>query len=133
MVHSYQSVTNGIAVSVAPRFLEDQSDPLESRYVWSYAIEIVNHGEEAVQLEARHWIITDGNGCQRHVEGQGVVGEQPVLNPGDSYSYMSGCPLMTPNGLMVGSYTLRTPDGERFVAEIPAFSLDSPYTRRVLN
>ena len=133
MIHPYHSRTNGIAVYVAPRFLEDQSDPLESRYVWSYAIEIVNYGDEVVLLEARHWVITDGNGQQHQVDGQGVVGEQPVLNPGDSYSYMSGCPLMTPNGLMVGSYTMRTPDGERFLAEIPAFSLDSPYTRRMLN
>lgn len=133
MVHPYQSVTNGIEVSVAPRFLEDQSDPLESRFVWSYAIEIVNNGLETVQLEARHWTITDGNGVQHFVDGDGVLGEQPVLNPGDSYSYMSGCPLVTPNGVMVGTYTMRRPDGDEFLADIPAFSLDSPYTRRVLN
>lgn len=133
MVHPYQSVTNGIEVSVAPRFLEDQSDPLESRFVWSYAIEIVNNGLETVQLEARHWTITDGNGVQHFVDGDGVLGEQPVLNPGDSYSYMSGCPLVTPNGVMVGTYTMRRRDGDEFLADIPAFSLDSPYTRRVLN
>lgn len=133
MTHPYQSVTNGIAVSVAPRFLEDQSDPQEGRFVWSYSVEIVNHGDETVQLEGRHWVITDGNGFQQEVQGAGVVGEQPVLNPGDSYSYMSGCPLVTPNGLMAGTYTMRTKRGAEFLAEIPAFSLDSPYTNQMMN
>lgn len=133
MAHAYQSITNGIEVSVAPRFLEDQSDPMEGRFVWSYAVEIVNNGAETVQLEARRWIITDGNGFQQEVEGPGVVGEQPVLNPGDSYSYMSGCPLVTPNGLMAGTYTMRTQTGGEFLAEIPAFSLDSPYTNQMMN
>lgn len=133
MPHSYQSETHGIEVSVAPRFLEDQSDPMENRYVWSYAIEIVNNGFETVQLETRHWTITDGNGIQQFIDGNGVLGERPVLNPGDSYSYMSGCPLVTPSGVMVGAYRMRTTDGDEFLADIPAFSLDSPYTKRVLN
>ena len=88
---------------------------------------------ERVQLRTRYWKIIDGLGHIQEVRGSGVVGKQPVLGPGESFSYTSGCPLGTPNGTMQGSYVMQTPDGETFEAEIPAFSLDSPNTKRVLH
>jgi ApaG protein len=129
----YQAITRGIQVSVEPRFLPEQSDPDTGQYFWAYTVEIANHGSETVQLRSRHWKITDGFGRLQEVRGPGVVGEQPILNPGDSFRYTSGCPLETSDGMMSGIYWMETGPGQGFEVEIPAFSLDSPFTRRTVN
>ena len=129
----YSAVTRDIAVTVAPFYLEERSDPAESRYVWGYRVVIDNQSDEPVQLLSRYWRITDGNGRIEEVRGPGVVGDQPRLDPGDSYQYTSGCPLSTPSGFMVGSYTMRGGDGELFDIAIPAFSLDLPGRPKVMN
>lgn len=128
----YEAETNGVAVRVVTSYLPDQSEPPQ-RWVWAYQIEIENRGQTTVQLISRHWIITDGQGRVEEVEGPGVVGEQPVLHPGQRHSYVSGCPLGTPSGSMVGSYHMQVQGGEAFDAAIPAFSLDLPGARRVVN
>jgi len=129
----YEAVTHSIRVAVAPQYLVDQSSPEEGQYVWAYEVEIVNEGRDTVQLRDRYWSITDGNGKNEEVRGPGVVGEQPILNPGDSFQYTSGCPLATPSGFMVGSYTMVREDGDSFEVDIPAFSLDLPNARHRLN
>lgn len=123
----YISTSNDITVTVTPIFLEDQSDPDEDHFVWAYQVRIENNGAETVQLRARYWCITDANGLVQEVRGSGVVGEQPVLEPGESFEYTSGTQLATPSGIMVGSYQMQTDHGDRFDVEIPAFSLDSPH------
>jgi ApaG protein len=122
----YRSTTRNIEVEVEPFYLPDRSDPEESRYVWGYRVTIANNSDVFVQLLARYWRITDGIGRVEEVRGPGVVGEQPELNPGDSFQYTSGCPLRTSSGIMVGAYTVRSSDGEFFDVAIPAFSLDLP-------
>ena len=129
----YKTRTHDIEVTVEPFYLDDQSDPEEARYVWAYHVMIENHGSERVQLISRYWRITDALGHVQEVRGEGVVGEQPVLNPGDSYEYTSGAPLSTPSGVMVGAYSMTTRDGVTFDVDIPAFSLDSPYEERSVN
>ena len=129
----YTATTRNITVKVQPQFLAEQSDPVSDQYVWLYTINIENGGTEAVQLLNRHWIITNAVGHVEEVQGPGVVGEQPVLQPGDSYQYTSGCPLRTPSGMMVGTYEMVGPGDERFDIDIPAFSLDSPHQARQLN
>ena len=126
----YKAETRGITVTVEPRFVEEESSPGDSRYFFAYTVEIVNNGAEEVQLRSRHWRIIDGHGACQEVRGAGVVGKQPVLGPGESFSYTSGCPLTTPDGLMAGRYTMATVGGDSFEAEIPAFSLDSPHVQR---
>ncbi len=123
----YEQTTRGIVIRVNPEFNDDQSIPDEHRYVWSYVVEIENQSEQAVQLLTRHWIITDANGRTEEVRGAGVIGEQPTLQPGDTFRYASGAPLTTPSGLMRGAYEMRAESGDTFDAVIPAFSLDSPY------
>jgi ApaG protein len=129
----YRAVTRDIQVTVTPHYLADKSSPDHDRYFWSYTIEIRNLGRVTVQLKTRHWKITDGLGHVQEVRGPGVVGEQPVLKPGERYEYTSGVPLNTPSGLMAGSYQMVAENGERFDAEVPAFSLDSPNVARVLH
>lgn len=129
----YRAVTRHIQVTVEPRFLEEESRPSEGRYVWAYTIEIVNMGPETVQLQSRFWQITDEHGRRQEVRGTGVVGEQPILEPGERFEYTSGCPLATPSGMMVGSYQMAGESGALFSVAIPAFSLDSPHMRRSLN
>ena len=129
----YTAVTRDIQITVMPQYLADQSEPDEGRFVWAYTIEIANLGRRTVQLVARHWVITDAAGKVETVSGLGVVGEQPVLNPGETFRYTSGCPLSTSSGVMEGHYRMVDDRGGSFAAEIPAFSLDSPATRRVLN
>ena len=129
----YRALTKDIEVAVEPYYLPEQSDPDESRYVWGYRIVISNHSAFTVRLVHRYWNITDQNGLVDEVEGPGVVGEQPRLKPGDTYEYSSGCPLDTPSGLMFGHYQMETDEGETFIVDIPAFSLDSPGLTRVLN
>lgn len=129
----YEKVTRNISVSVRPFYLEEQSSPDEDRFVWAYRVNIVNRGAETVQLLERHWRITDKYGRLQEVKGPGVVGEQPVLKPGDSFEYSSGFPLATPSGIMADSYQMTTTGGERFDIEIPAFSLDSPHEKAAIN
>ena len=129
----YKAVTNDIQVTVLPNYLADQSDPDESQYLWSYTIEIANLGTTSAQLLSRHWIITDADGKREEVKGPGVVGEQPILRPGDAFRYTSGCPLSTPSGIMEGAYRMVDENGRSFDVAIPAFSLDSPFSRKVLN
>ncbi len=130
---AYEATTRGVTVRVRPQFLPDQSDPEARRWVWAYAVEIDNLSRQTVQLLARHWIITDGMGRVEEVKGPGVVGKQPTIRPGERYAYTSGCPLPTSSGVMTGSYRLVTDAGEAFDAAIPAFSLDLPSERRVVN
>lgn len=122
----FKTETRSITVSVEPIFLEDQSTPEENYYVWAYRVLIKNEGRETVQLRSRYWRITDSNGRVQEVRGVGVVGEQPVLRPGEKYEYTSGAPLSTPSGFMVGNYQMQTPQGEMFDVEIPLFALDVP-------
>ena len=129
----YSATTRAIKVTVKPFFLEDQSSPPDDHYVWAYHVRIENHGSETVQLRRRHWRITDALGRLQEVKGAGVVGEQPILNPGEAYEYTSGTPLPTPSGIMVGNYEMETKAGESFAVAIPAFSLDSPHQAIRLN
>ena len=129
----YTAVTRDIQITVMPQYLPEQSDPEDARYMWAYTIEVANHGRRTVQLVARHWVITDATGRVETVSGLGVVGEQPVLNPGETFRYTSGCPLSTSSGVMEGHYRMVDDDGAAFDVAIPAFSLDTPQTRRVLN
>jgi ApaG protein len=129
----YSETTRSITVTVEPFYLEDQSSPAENHYVWAYRVKISNGGVETVQLRRRHWRITDGRGQLQEVRGPGVVGEQPVLGPGESFEYTSGTPLPTPSGIMVGTYEMETRRGETFAVQIPAFSLDSPHQQVRLN
>ncbi len=130
---AYEAETDGIVVRVRPSYLAGQSDPAAGRWVWAYQVEIVNLSAGPVQLVARRWIITDARGQVEEVRGAGVVGEQPTIQPGDSYSYASGCPLGTESGAMVGAYQMVDDRGRMFDVAIPAFSLDVPGERRVLN
>jgi len=129
----YEKITHHIRVSVQSFYLADQSRPFQSHYVWAYEIEIENQGDQTVQLLSRHWKITDAKGILQEVRGPGVVGEQPVLGPGESFRYSSGTPLRTPSGMMVGTYDMINEDGDHFIIDIPAFSLDSPHERTVIN
>lgn len=123
----YSKTTLGITVTVFPQYLPDQSEPESNRYVWAYTIQIENHSPETVQLLNRWWHITDAAGRSQDVRGPGVVGEQPVLKPGESFRYTSGVPLTTPSGIMVGEYEMVLDNGDRFQVAIPAFSLESPF------
>lgn len=131
--HPYEAITRGIRIRVEPTYLEDQSSPEDGHFVWSYAVEISNDGQETVQLKSRLWRITDALGHTEEVRGPGVIGQTPVIQPGESFNYTSGCPLKTPQGIMVGSYQMTDESGQLFDVAIPAFSLDSPYTRRSMN
>lgn len=127
----YEAITRGIRVCVTPQFLEHESD--DGRYFWAYTVVIENDGEKTAQLRTRYWQITDAKGRVEEVRGPGVVGETPVLKPGESFTYTSGCPLNEPSGMMVGHYVMVDQDGESFEVDIPAFSLDSPEGRPTLN
>jgi ApaG protein len=129
----YSQTTRGLTVTVEPTFLAEQSSPAENQFVWAYRVRIENHGQQTVQLLRRHWRITDALGRLHEVKGPGVIGEQPVLRPGDSYEYTSGTPLTTPSGIMSGSYQMENDEGEHFDIVIPAFSLDSPHQSRRIN
>ena len=129
----YTKTTNSISITVNPYYLEDQSEPDEQHYVWAYQITINNMSKEKVQLKNRFWKIIDSNGSKKEVSGEGVVGEQPVLQPGEKFEYTSGTPLSTPSGFMEGYYQMETGDGDKFEVTIPLFSLDSPHTNIKLN
>ena len=129
----YSKTTNNINVSVKSYYLEDQSEPDEQLYVWAYQVTINNRGQQTVQLKKRYWKITDSNGVNKEVRGAGVIGEQPILRPGEKFEYTSGTPLSTPSGFMEGYYEMEKKDGNRFDASIPLFSLDSPYISDQIN
>lgn len=120
------TTTGTVTVRVSVSYLPEQSEPARGRWFWAYHIRLENDGDGAVQLLTRHWVITDGNGARHTVEGEGVVGEQPLIAPGASYDYVSGCPLQTPNGAMQGSYRMIAEDGTAFDAAIPKFALVAP-------
>lgn len=129
----YEKTTRAIQVTVKPLYLDEQSSPNEDHFVWAYHVRIENKGDETVRLRRRHWSITDANGMVHEVKGAGVVGEQPVLGPGEAFEYTSGTPLATPSGIMVGSYGMESENGDCFDVAIPAFSLDSPYQQRSIH
>ncbi len=123
----YCETTRSIKITVEPSFLDDHSEPDEFHFVWAYEVKIENLGGETVQLLRRHWKITDSAGQTQEVRGDGVVGEQPVLAPGEIFEYTSGAPLNTPSGIMRGSYGMVNEAGLQFEIPVPAFSLDSPH------
>jgi ApaG protein len=129
----YRAITRDIEVTVEPNFLPGRSSAEQGQYFWSYTIVIINSGHETVQLRTRHWTITDATGRKQEVRGEGVVGEQPVLAPGERFEYTSGVPLPTASGFMTGRYQMVTDGGEKFEIDVPTFSLDSPEAKRVLN
>ena len=129
----YRATTRGIEVQVTPRFLSERSSPENGYFFWAYTITLTNLGTETVQLKTRHWRITDAQGRLQEVRGAGVVGEEPVLKPGENFEYTSGVPLPTPSGFMTGTYGMVTASGEGFDIEIPAFSLDSAQGKRTIN
>jgi len=122
----HAATTRDITVRVSVSFLPEQSEPGKGRWFWAYHIRIENGGGQAVQLVSREWIIADGRGARHEVRGEGVVGEQPVLEPGASFDYVSGCPLTTPTGQMEGRYFMVAADGSSFPIEIPRFPLIAP-------
>ena len=122
----HSATTRGITVRVSVSFLPEQSEPAKGRWFWAYHIRIENEGEAAVQLISREWVISDGRGTRHEVRGEGVVGEQPVLEPGGSFDYVSGCPLTTPTGAMEGRYHMIAEDGSTFPVDIPKFPLIAP-------
>ncbi|MCB1507958.1 MAG: Co2+/Mg2+ efflux protein ApaG [Hyphomicrobiaceae bacterium] len=129
----YRATTEGIEITVAPAYSEERSDPAHGLYFWTYTIEIVNRGEETVQLLSREWHITDALAQEEVVRGPGVVGEQPVLAPGERHRYTSGCPLPTPSGSMEGHFIMSRFGKETFKAQVPPFSLDLPGAITSLN
>ena len=129
----YASTTQQITVTVKTYYLDEQSEPDEGHYVWAYKVRIQNNGGETVQLLARNWRIIDSLGHIQEVQGEGVVGEQPVLEPGDFFEYTSGTPLGTPSGFMAGTYQMKAGDGKEFDVVIPAFSLDCPNEPRLVH
>jgi ApaG protein len=122
------AVTRGIRVHVRSQYAPERSRPSQSQWFFLYTITITNEGGQAAQLVSRHWIITDGNGHVEEVRGPGVVGQQPTLAPGESFTYTSGCPLTTPTGIMEGTYQMVTGDGEEIDVKIAPFTLSEPYT-----
>jgi ApaG protein len=135
MSRMYRAVTRHIEVTVEPNFMPERSSIERCEYFWSYTIVITNSGSETVQLQTRHWIITDATGRRQDVRGPGVIGKQPVLAPGEHFKYTSGVPLPTASGFMTGTYQMVSESGERFEIDVPTFSLDSPSPdgKRVLN
>ena len=123
-----KATTNGITVEVEPRYLPEESSPQAAQFVFAYTVTISNEGADTVQLRTRHWIITDGEGKVEEVKGPGVVGAQPVLQPGQAFRYTSGCVLKTSRGTMHGTYQMVGPGGTRFDIEIAPFALRARYT-----
>ena len=130
----FEQETAGILVRVEPQFLPDESEPDEHRFVWSYTIEIENRSPDSVQLISRFWRLTDANGVTQEVTGAGVVGQQPVIPPGQCFRYTSAAPLAAPSGVMMGAYSMiRVDSGEEFDIAVPLFALDSPHEQRLAN
>lgn len=129
----YEQTTKDVIVRVEPDYLDEHSSPDEHRFIWAYTIEIENQTETDLQVVERFWRIADSRGQVQEVRGDGVVGEKPVLKPGEVFRYTSGAPLTAPSGMMLGNYCVETPNGDRFDVEIPAFILDSPHEPLTLN
>lgn len=123
-----EAVTNDVRVEVESQYASQHSQPFQSHWVFHYTVRISNESDETVQLLSRHWIITEATGHVEEVKGPGVVGEKPVLAPGESFQYTSGCHLKTSSGIMHGTYQMVTEDGDHFDAEIAPFALHEPYT-----
>jgi ApaG protein len=126
----FQRTTRQITVSVRPTYLADQSAPDSNHFFWAYSVLIENGSPDTVQLRSRYWRIIDANGRTIEVKGAGVVGQQPILRPGEVFEYKSGTPLETPSGMMLGAYQMQTADGKAFQIDIPVFPLDSPHEIR---
>lgn len=124
----YTKTTNHIKITVQPFYLDKQSEPEDNRYIWAYTIQMENHGDQSVQLLNRYWHITDGLGRSQEVRGEGVIGEKPHIRPGEAYQYTSGVPLTTSSGIMRGEYEMVLEDGSTIQVDVPAFSLDSPFS-----
>ena len=129
----YSKTTGGVTVTVTPYFLDDQSSPKEGHYVWAYQVNIKNSSSNTIKLNHRNWVIIDANGKVINIQGECVVGEFPVIQPGESFEYTSGTPLKTSNGFMQGFYLMSHNNGEQLKIDIPAFSLDSPYGKKNLH
>ncbi len=130
----YQQETAGLVVRVEPQFLPEESAPDRLRYVWSYTVEIENRSQNSVQLLSRFWRITDENGITQEVRGEGVIGQQPVIEPGRSFKYTSAAPLAAPSGVMFGAYSMqRLNDGAEFDVNVPIFALESPHQAKRAN
>ena len=129
----YEAVTDGVRVRVEPEFVDEQSSPEEGYFFWSYTVEISNDSKLAVELRSRLWQITDADGRREEVRGAGVVGQTPKIEPGETFTYTSGCPLRTSSGIMVGSYQMVDAEGRLFDVAVPAFSLDSPFDVPTVN
>ena len=127
------TISEGIRVVVRPAYWPERSSPESGQYAFTYAVQIANEGTQTARLRTRHWIITDASGKQEEVRGEGVVGEQPTLAPGERFEYTSGVPLSTASGFMAGRYQMVSETGERFEIDVPTFSLDSPDGKRMPN
>ena len=132
-MNQYEQRTGDVIVRVEPDYLHDQSSPSESRFIWAYTVEIENQTDEDLTVVERFWQIADSRGQVQQVRGAGVVGEQPVVRPGETFRYTSGAPLSAPSGMMLGNYSMQTPEGKRFDVDIPPFLLDSPHEGLILN
>lgn len=132
-MHTYEQRTHDVIVRVESDYLDDQSSPSDSRFIWAYTVEIENQTDQDLTVVERFWQIADSRGKVQKVRGNGVVGETPVVRPGETFRYTSGAPLSAPSGMMLGNYSMETPDGDRFDVDIPAFVLDSPHEGLVLN
>jgi len=130
---SYEQTTNDISVRVTPEFMDADSDPSSGRFLWAYTVEIANGGSNAVQIMRRYWKIVDAAGQMQEVSGEGIIGKQPIIEPGGTFSYTSGTPLPTPSGIMGGNYEVRDDNGIVYKIVIPLFSLDSPHDRAKVN
>lgn len=130
----YELETAGLMVRVEPQFLPEESDPAQNRFVWAYTIEIENRSETDVRLMSRYWRITDAKGVTQEVRGEGVIGQQPMIPPGQSFRYTSAAPLAAPSGMMMGAYSMvRLDDGAPFDIAVPPFLLDSPHQTQLAN
>jgi ApaG protein len=133
IMNTFERRTHDVIVRVESDYLDDQSSPAESRFIWAYTVEIENQTDKDLTVVERCWQIADSRGQVQNVRGAGVVGEQPVVRPGETFRYTSGAPLSAPSGMMLGNYAMQTPEGDRFNVDIPPFLLDSPHEGLVLN
>ena len=129
----YEQETAGVMVRVEPQFLPEESEPDDGHFVWAYTIEIENRRADPVQLMSRFWRITDENGLTQEVRGEGVIGQQPVIAPGQRFRYTSAAPLSAPSGVMGGAYSMQGAKGDIFDIDVPLFALDSPHVSKLAN
>jgi len=132
-MNTFERRTHDVIVRVESDYLDDQSSPSESRFIWAYTVEIENQTDKDLTVVERCWQIADSRGQVQNVRGAGVVGEQPVVRPGETCRYTAGAPLSAPSGMMLGNYSMQTPEGDRFDVDIPPFLLDSPHEGLILN